>query len=69
MYATPRKKDPRYDHNEQRATIPLLLHHGDGTTSEIDLVLNPDEVEMHWAQLDQLIDRRAKERSAEPAMT
>lgn len=69
MYATPRKKDPRYDHNEQRATIPLSLHHGDGTTSEIDLVLNPDEVEMLWAQLDQLIDRRAKERSAEPAMT
>ncbi|MET9218670.1 hypothetical protein ABZX65_07790 [Streptomyces sp. NPDC003300] len=64
MYATPRKKDPQYDHSRQHATIPLTLHQHDGTELEIELVLSPDEMELHWALLERLIDRRDAENRA-----
>lgn len=65
MHATPRKKDPRYDHRAERASIALTLHRDDGTSTDVELHLGPDEVELHWAQLDRLIDRRGKHLSGE----
>ncbi len=60
MHATPRKKDPKYDHGKELSTIAVTLHRDDGTRTDIDLVLTPSQVETHHVQLAQLSDRRQK---------
>ncbi|MEU6755332.1 hypothetical protein [Streptomyces sp. NPDC046685] len=60
-YATPNQSDITYDHDTQRASIPITLHHLDETTESTTLVVTPGQVELFHSQLSRAIELRERE--------
>ncbi|MBT2456807.1 hypothetical protein J7E98_19060 [Streptomyces sp. ISL-86] len=60
-YATPNQSDSTYDHDAQRASIPITLHHLDEATEGTTLVLTPGQVERFHSQLSRAIELRERE--------
>ncbi|MFP8961348.1 hypothetical protein ACLIYP_12410 [Streptomyces nanhaiensis] len=58
MHATPSKRDARYDRVRDRVTVPVTVHGDDGMSVETEMVLEPDQLELRYAQLGRLIERR-----------
>ncbi|MBW1601234.1 hypothetical protein JJV70_03760 [Streptomyces sp. JJ66] len=65
MHVTPRQQDVRYDPVRERGVVPLTLHRDDGTSTDVELILEPGQVELQWAQLDRLLHRREQYLSGE----
>lgn len=58
LHATPSKRDARYDRVRDRVTVPVTVHGDDGMSVETEMVLEPGQLEPHYAQLGRLIERR-----------
>ncbi|OEV29057.1 hypothetical protein AN219_18655 [Streptomyces nanshensis] len=58
-HATPRDGVARYDEGAGTTTVPISVHHEDGATSDLSLVLTADEVARYHAQYGDLIARRS----------
>ncbi|MFF4160586.1 hypothetical protein [Streptomyces sp. NPDC001678] len=59
-HASPQKRDLRYDHRQQRFTLPISVHHLDGTVEAVNLVFDPDQMTLFSIQAENAIERRKK---------
>ena len=62
-YATPNRSDITYNHDTERISMPITLHHLDETTEGTTLVLTPGQVELFHGQLSRAIELREQQQS------
>ncbi|MEU5428361.1 hypothetical protein AB0H73_22615 [Streptomyces olivoreticuli] len=59
-HASPQKRDLRYNHQQQRFSLPASVHHLDGTVEAVNLVFDPDQMTLFSIQAENAIEQRKK---------
>lgn len=59
-YANLANRDGLYDNRVEQLAIPVTVHHDDGSTDEVPLILTPADMELIHARVGRLLETRER---------